>query len=116
MLTIRLQRAGKKNKPEFRIVLAQKTAAVNKKFLEILGNYNPRTKEFKIKEDRLNYWTTQHVQFSPTVNNLLVSKNLSNAKKVRAFTTPKKTVEVSPAGNASSPSVSQDNTAPIQAA
>jgi len=92
MLTLRLQRAGKKNKPEFRIVIAQKTAATSKKFLEILGNYNPRTKQFGIKdENRLKYWVVeQHVQISPTLNNLLVSKNLIDAPKQKAFLIPTK--------------------------
>jgi small subunit ribosomal protein S16 len=91
MLTLRLQRAGKKNKPEFRIVLAQKEAAASKKFLEILGNYNPRTKEFSVKdESRLKYWVEQHVQISPTLNNLLVSKNLISAPKQKAFLVPTK--------------------------
>lgn len=91
MLTLRLQRAGKKNKPEFRIVLAQKHAAANKKFLEVLGNYNPRTKEFVVKdESRLKYWVEQHVQISPTLNNLLISKNLLDAPKQKAFLVPTK--------------------------
>lgn len=91
MLTLRLQRAGKKNKPEFRIVLAQSTSAANKKFLEILGNYNPRTKEFRVKdESRLKYWVEQHVSISPTLNNLLISKNLLDSSKKRAFLVPTK--------------------------
>lgn len=91
MLTLRLQRAGKKNKPEFRIVLAQSTSAANKKFLEILGNYNPRTKEFKVKdESRLKYWVEQHVSISPTLNNLLISKNLLEGSKKKSFLVPTK--------------------------
>lgn len=91
MLTLRLQRAGKKNKPEFRIVLAESTAAANKKFVEILGNYNPRTKEFAVKDEaRLKYWVEQHVSISPTLNNLLISKNLLQADKKRAFLVPTK--------------------------
>lgn len=91
MLTLRLQRAGKKNKPEFRIVLAQKAAAANKKFLEVLGNYNPRTKQFAVKdESRLKYWVEQHVEISPTLNNLLISKNLIDAPKQKAFFVPTK--------------------------
>ncbi len=91
MLTLRLQRAGKKNKPEFRIILAESTAAANKKFIEILGNYNPRTKEFAVKDEaRLKYWVEQHVSISPTLNNLLISKNLLQADKKRAFLIPTK--------------------------
>lgn len=94
MLIIRLQRTGKKNASDFRIVLAQKTSSAVKKFVEVLGSYNPRSKAFAVKnEDRMKYWIAQHVEISPTVHNLLVSKNLLEAKKVKAFNTPKKPAE-----------------------
>jgi small subunit ribosomal protein S16 len=94
MLIIRLQRTGKKNAADFRIVLAQKTSSAAKKFVEVLGSYNPRSKGFMIKdEERLKYWIAQHVEISPTMHNLLVGKNLLDAKKVRAFNTPKKPAE-----------------------
>lgn len=94
MLTIRLQRAGKKNKPEYRIVLAEKTAASQKKFTEVLGSYNPHTKALVIKDqERLNYWKDeQHVELSATVHNLLVTKDLIKEPKTKAFTIPKKEV------------------------
>src|SRR6185503_11473056 len=86
MLTIRLQRTGTKNKPSFRIVLAQAYRAAGKKSLEVLGHYNPKRKEFAIKDqDRLNYWIGQHVSISPTVHNLLVEKKLLTEKKVKAW-------------------------------
>lgn len=101
MLTIRLQRAGKKNKADFRVVLAEKTAASQKKFIEVLGSYNPHTKALGIRnQERLNYWIDeQHVEVSPTVHNLLVTKELVKGSKSKAFTIPKKEVvaEESPA-------------------
>ncbi len=94
MLTIRLQRAGKKNKPEYRIVLADKTAASQKKFTEVLGSYNPHTKALSIRsQERLNYWKDeQHVELSATVHNLLVKNDIVKAPKTKAFTIPKKEV------------------------
>lgn len=94
MLTIRLQRAGKKNKPEYRIVLAEKTAASQKKFTEVLGAYNPHTKALIIRnQERMNYWIDeQHVELSATVRNLLVTKEIIKGSKVKAFTVPKKEV------------------------
>ncbi len=93
MLTIRLQRTGTKNAASFRLVVAEKTAHVSKKFTEVLGHYNPRSKEFSIKStDRLNYWMSHNTQLSPTVNNLLVSKGLIKGDKVKAFNVPKKEV------------------------
>lgn len=94
MLTIRLQRAGKKNKPQYRVVLAEKTAANQKKFVEVLGSYNPHTKALGISNpERLNYWIKeQHVEVSPTAFNLLVTNNLVEGQKKKAFSLPKKEV------------------------
>lgn len=113
MLTIRLQRAGKKNKPEYRIVLAEKTAASQKKFTEVLGSYNPHTKNLIIRDqERLNYWKDeQHVELSATVNNLLVTKGIIKGDKTKAFTIPKKeVVEEAPAPEAKA-EVSAETTA-----
>jgi small subunit ribosomal protein S16 len=90
MLTIRLQRTGKRNQADFRIVLAEKEAPVQKKHQEVLGSYNPRKKDFKVNEERVKYWISQRVQLSPTVHNLFVTKGLVEGAKVKAFNTPKK--------------------------
>ncbi|MBX4188360.1 MAG: 30S ribosomal protein S16 [Candidatus Doudnabacteria bacterium] len=91
MLIIRLQRTGTKNRPTFRLVLAQAHKSASKKFVEILGHYNPRSKQFGIKEEeRLKYWLSQNVHLSPTVHNLLVEKKLLEAKKVKAWQPKKK--------------------------
>lgn len=103
MLTIRLQRIGKKNDVQFRIILAEKESHASKKFAEVLGSYNPHTKALQIKDDaRLNYWVSQHVSLSPTVHNLLVTHKKLEAAKVKAFTTPKKAVEKAESAPASS--------------
>lgn len=104
MLIIRLQRTGKKNQADFRIVLTEKAAPVQKKFLEVLGSYNPRKKYFQVKEERLKHWLDQHVALSETLNNLLVTKGLFSGPKVKAFSIPKKPVvtEAAPAGKAES--------------
>jgi len=97
MLIIRLQRAGKRHKPEFRIILAEKQSAASKKFQEILGYYNPRNKAFTVKDEpRLKYWIDQHVELSPTVHNLFINKELMTGSKVQAFKVPKKPAEQAP--------------------
>lgn len=91
MLTIRLQRTGTKNRPTFRLVLAQAHRSASKKFVEILGHYNPRSKQFGLKDEaRLKYWLSQNVQLSPTVHNLLVEKKMLDGKKVKAWQPKKK--------------------------
>lgn len=94
MLKIRLQRVGKKNQPMFRIVLAEKQKAVKKEVVEILGHYNPRTKDFAVRDpERVKYWISQHVQVSPTVHNLFIDKGLLSGEKLKAWK-PKKKAEV----------------------
>ena len=104
MLTIRLQRTGTKNAASFRIVVAEKSQHVSKKFAEVLGHYNPRKKEFNIKNtERLNYWLSHNIDLSPTVNNLLVTKGLKKGDKVKAFNIPKKPVVETPVAAESAP-------------
>ena len=111
MLTIRLQRTGKKNQADFRIVLAEKEMPVNKKFVEILGSYNPRKKAFQVKEERVKYWILQRIEMSETIHNLFVTKGFVEGNKVKAFTIPKK--PVAPA-EASAPAVPSESSAPVE--
>lgn len=121
MLTIRLQRTGKKNQADFRIVLAEKESPVNKKVVEILGSYNPRRKTFQVKEERVKYWVGQRVELSETVHNLMVSKGFVEGKKVKAFTIPKKPVEAvkaetaAPAATVETPAEVAEATAEMEA-
>jgi small subunit ribosomal protein S16 len=112
MLIIRLQRTGKKNQADFRIVLAEKEAPVNKKITEVLGSYNPRKKAFQVKEERLKYWLGQKVSLSETAHNLLVTKGLLDAKKIKAFSIPKKPAEPAAQKAADAPAVET----PVEAA
>ncbi len=99
MLVIRLTRIGKKNQPCYRVVLADKRRAVKGKFIEILGNYNPRLKTKAFKAERIKYWLEHGAQASPTVHNLLVSEKIIEGAKVKAWRPKKKTQEVAkPAG------------------
>lgn len=91
MLMIRLQRKGKKNAANFRIVVAEKSAHVSKKFKEVLGNYNPAKKVFNLRNtDRLNHWLSNNISLSPTVHNLFVEKGLLKAEKVKAYSVKKR--------------------------
>ena len=58
MVRIRFRRIGLKGQPSYRIVAADKEAARDGRFLEILGFYNPRThpSTLDIKEDRVYHW------------------------------------------------------------
>ncbi len=82
MLTIRLQKVGKKHTATFRIVVTQKTAGPRRKYLELLGNINRKTKAVGLNKDRILYWISKGAQPSDTIHNLLVSQGIiSGAKK-----------------------------------
>jgi len=58
MVRIRFRRMGLRGQPSYRIVAADKEAARDGRFLEILGFYNPRTDPatINVKEDRVFEW------------------------------------------------------------
>ena len=83
MLTIRLQRVGRANDPNFRVVVVEsKRAPRSGSFLEVLGSYNPRGKStIQLKEDRIRHWLAQGAQTSATMHNLLVDAHIVTGKK-----------------------------------
>lgn len=85
MLRIRLTRVGKTNSPRYRVVVAEHSKAVQGKFIEILGHYNPtaKPKEITINAERANFWIERGAQASDTVNNLMFDLGiLTKGKKV----------------------------------
>lgn len=91
MLTIRLQRRGRKNDPSFRvIILDSKRGPKSGSYLELLGNYDARVDRVELKADRIKHWMSMGAQVSDTVHNLLVSNNIIEGKKRNVL--PKKTV------------------------
>ena len=92
MLMIRLQRVGRKNIPTFRVVLTDKRNSTKSgKFLEVLGNYDPRQKgEKKFNAERIKHWLSMGAKTSGTIHNLLVDEKIVEGKKVNVL--PKKTV------------------------
>jgi len=92
MLTIRLQRRGRKNDPSFRVILVEKKrAAKTGNVNEILGNYNARTGAIKLEGERIKELLKNGVTVSDNLHNLLVSNKIIDAKKINIL--PKKTVE-----------------------
>lgn len=87
---IRLQRIGKHKKPFYRLVINEKYKNPKGNVLEILGNYNPHTKELKVKNERITYWLSCGAKNSATVNNLLISKNIIKGEKVKSWRPKKK--------------------------
>lgn len=56
MVVIRLARIGKKKQAFYRVVAADSRRPVTAKFIEILGWYNPHSKELNIKKELVDGW------------------------------------------------------------
>jgi small subunit ribosomal protein S16 len=76
---IRLTRMGAKGKPFYRIVAADKEYPRDGKFLEILGNYDPKKNpaEVTLKEDRVRDWLAKGAKPTVTVSHLLKTKGIA---------------------------------------
>ncbi|MCC6198748.1 30S ribosomal protein S16 [Candidatus Nomurabacteria bacterium] len=82
MLSIRLQRIGRKNEVAFRVVLTDsKNAAKSGKFKEVLGFYTLKEDKIEFKKERISHWLSVGAQPSDTVYNMLVSAGIIEGKK-----------------------------------
>jgi len=73
---IRLTRAGSRKKPFYRIVVAEIGSPRDGRFIEILGNYDPKKDppEVKFKEERVREWLSKGAEPTLTVSQLLKKK------------------------------------------
>ncbi|QQG42386.1 MAG: 30S ribosomal protein S16 [Candidatus Giovannonibacteria bacterium] len=73
MLIIRLQRVGRKNDPNFRLVVTDsKRGPKSGGYLETLGSYSPKTKKALFKSERIKRWIINGAQLSATARSLLI--------------------------------------------
>jgi small subunit ribosomal protein S16 len=80
MVVIRLRHEGAKNAPYYKVVVADQRSPRDGKFIEIIGNYDPRKEGANANIDltRVDYWVSQGAQPSETVRSIV--------KKVRKAT------------------------------
>ena len=90
MLTIRFSRTGKKKQAQYRVIISENHKDPWGDNLEILGNYNPHTKEANLKEDKIKHWLSVGAQTSNSVHNLLVKQGIIEAGKKKAVSISKK--------------------------
>ncbi len=83
MLTLRLQRTGRKHAPSFRVIATPKGKGGPKgKPTEYLGWMNPLLKQSSLNKERILHWISQGAQVSPTLNNLLIKAGVITGKKI----------------------------------
>ena len=90
MLTLKLQRTGKKHQPSFRLIVGEKREKLAGAQKEYLGWYNPREHKAEFKKERVLHWLKQGAQKTDTVHNLLIKLGIIEGKKIAVHKAVKK--------------------------
>ena len=79
-VSIRLRREGAKNRPYYKVVVADSRSPRDGKFIELIGTYDPKKPDHNstLKLDRIDHWISQGAQPSDTVRSL-IKKNKTQA-------------------------------------
>ncbi|HEX2837581.1 MAG TPA: 30S ribosomal protein S16 [Phycisphaerales bacterium] len=84
MVTIRLQRHGRKNRPFYRIVAMDHLSRREGPVLENLGIYDPvnpkADQQVRINDERAKHWLGKGAQPSDTVRDLFAKRGLVDVK------------------------------------
>mgnify|MGYP001375956943 CR=1 FL=1 len=72
-VAIRLRREGNRNNPYYKVVVTDKRNPRDGKFIEIVGNYDPKKTgtNFKIDVERIDHWVKNGAQMSDTVRSMV---------------------------------------------
>jgi small subunit ribosomal protein S16 len=72
-VSIRLRREGAKNRPYYKVVVADSRSPRDGKFVEIIGTYDPKVagRNSSLNLERAEYWISKGAQPSDTVRSLI---------------------------------------------
>jgi small subunit ribosomal protein S16 len=84
MVVLRLSRQGAKKRPFYRIVAADKRRPRDGRFIDLIGTYDPRTKDFKIDSARYEHWVKHGAQPSATLHSLILRTKRAAAAAAKA--------------------------------
>jgi small subunit ribosomal protein S16 len=93
-VSIRLRREGAKNRPYYKVVVADSRSPRDGKFIEIIGTYDPKKPDHNsaLKVDRAEYWIARGAQASDTVRSLIKK----NKRMATASTSPSQQEQTAP--------------------
>jgi small subunit ribosomal protein S16 len=96
---LRLKRMGAKQKPFYRIIVADSRSPRDGRFIETVGTYDPvkADNNITVKEDRVAYWLDNGAQPTDTVKSILSKSGVwatyKNSKVKKAEKTTKKSTK-----------------------
>ena len=87
MVVIRLARGGSKKRPFYRIVVADKRAPRDGRYIERLGFFNPvasgQEERLRLDLDRVEHWVSKGAQPSDRVASLIKDAKNPEARKAK---------------------------------
>jgi len=116
-VTIRLRREGARNRPYYKVVVADSRSPREGKFIEIIGTYDPKKPDHNstLKLDRAEYWIARGAQPSDTVRSLIKKNKDPEAAAKRAAAVAAKKAAAAPKA-APAPVATEPAAAPAPAA
>jgi small subunit ribosomal protein S16 len=89
-VSIRLRREGAKNRPYYKVVVADSRSPRDGKFIELIGTYDPKKPgdNSAIKLDRVEHWMSKGAQPSDTVRSLIKKQKKRGAPPAPAPAMP----------------------------
>jgi small subunit ribosomal protein S16 len=86
MVRIRLRRVGAKNKPAYRVIVADSRSPRDGAFIEVIGHYDPlaNPEVVNIDKEKAVKWLNCGAQPSSTVARLLTKVNITLKSKLGA--------------------------------
>jgi small subunit ribosomal protein S16 len=112
-VTIRLRREGARNRPYYKVVVADSRSPREGKFIEIIGTYDPKRPDHNstLKLDRAEYWIARGAQPSDTVRSLIKKNKDPEAAAKKAAAVAAKKAAAAPKA-APAPVATEPATAP----
>jgi small subunit ribosomal protein S16 len=85
-VAIRLRREGAKNRPHYKIVVADQRSPRDGKFIEIIGRYDPKAEgeNFVLNLERAEYWVGVGARPSQTVGSMITKARKKQAAPAEA--------------------------------
>jgi len=93
MVTLKLQRVGKKHQAHFRLIVGEKRHKLVGRQTEYLGWYSPISDKMEFNKERVLHWLKVGAQKTDTVHNLLITAGIIEGKKIAVHKKSKKVVE-----------------------
>jgi small subunit ribosomal protein S16 len=113
-VSIRLRREGAKNRPYYKVVVADSRSPRDGKFIEIIGTYDPKKPDHNstLKLDRIDHWISKGAQPSDTVRSLIKKNKKLSANAEPGETAPAKAPSEVAATESAVPAAEEPTAAP----